>query len=485
MKFFKEKLVIILTISLFAVATFFSIYKLYESPPTWMDEGIIIQTARSIYDIGYPAIPVAPDKYESAGIVTTSYPVTIPVAMSFKLFGTGLIPARMVMVVYLLLLFIVSYIILKKFVSPSRYLLSFALFITFAPLYGQGKNVLGEVPGMFFFILFLSIIYFLELNVNKSKSIWLNLLAGLSGGLFVITKPIFILFIPAIFLAFIVKRFWFRNSSFVYFGKLQLFQFTIAFFLPIIVWFFFQFTGDSIVSIFSLYANPYKVNVANVVFSNIRLLFSDFQPFYFLVLFIIWSTSFIFRLWKKENIYFAELISFFFSSLVFVAFFRTPGFYRYFFPAQVLAILYFIPSLELFISKIKIFSNNKKSVFITLAVIALVVLQSYVLVFTSWTAKSYDSTRSKKMQESFSLISSKNIFLYQVPEVATFLPISSFYQFFYYAPGRSLGSKSLMALLNGLPDIVIVNSDVYKENKEMFYRYSKVDIVERYSILTK
>ncbi|KKR66349.1 MAG: hypothetical protein UU06_C0002G0013 [Parcubacteria group bacterium GW2011_GWB1_40_5] len=480
MTIIKQHWKVIVTILLFGVAVFFSTYKLTESPPTWMDEGIIIQTARAIADTGLSGIPVAPGVYESAGIVSTSYPVTYPIALVFKLFGPGLFQARVVMVVYLLLLFITVFFLLKRFISPKWYLFSFALFVTFAPLYGQGKNVLGEVPGMFFLFVFLITLYYQE--KTKGDSAILPVISGLSAGLFVATKPIFILIIPAVVGALLLRWIWLKKSG-VLFNHKQIFLFVFLVTLPVFLWFLVQFSGDSISTIFSHYTNPYKVEMGSVIWNNIRLFFSDFQPVYFLSLLGVWVIAFVLRLWKKADIYFSECVALAFSLLVFLAFFRTPGYYRYFFPAQVLALLYLIPSAEFIVSKIKIFTESKKKIIMVGFVCVLFIIHAYGLLFTSWTAKSYSSTRTQNMQEYFSKVKSQNIFLYQVPEVATFLPVGSFYQFFYPAPLVPIGEESLWALSSDALDLVIVNTDNLESFQRQFTTFEKIDTVERYSNL--
>ncbi len=473
-----------ISVTLFAVAIFFSSYKLTESPPTWMDEGIIIQTARSASSIGYPALPIAPGVFASAGVVTTSYPVTMPIAAMFSIFGAGLLQARLVMLIYLLLITMSAFILLKRFISPERYLLPFTLFVSFAPLYGQGKNVLGEVPGMFFFLVFMASIY--QIETIKRRSIWLYLVAGVSAGLLFVTKPIFVLVIPAVLIAYVFHRYLQKPSDGPLFDHRSLIWSAAAFALPIVIWLVSQFSGESISFILSVYANPHKVSIVTTVLSDIRLFFSDFQPMYFLILMVIWLISYLIRWRGGKHISFAESISLFFTLLAFAAFFRTPGYYRYFFPAQMLAILYLYPSLRLLASKALPSSEKRASTIAILGMTALILFQAYGLLFTSWTAKSYASTRTREMQESFSNLTSRNIFLYQVPEVATFLPESSFYQFFYAAPQLPIGESSLKALYSGVPDTIIVNPKDFADNPGIFSKYKEArKAAGRYLILER
>jgi len=161
-----NKLFTVATIALFIGATFLSVYKLTESPPTWMDEGIKINSARVWSETGHAGLQIAPGIDSSANILTTDYPVIAPIALTFKLFGVGLLQARSVMVAYLILFFLLAFTLIRRYLiiksDKNAKLLSlcaFALIISFAPIYGDGKNVLGELPGLVFLMAFLFFAY--------------------------------------------------------------------------------------------------------------------------------------------------------------------------------------------------------------------------------------------------------------------------------------------------------------------------------------
>jgi 4-amino-4-deoxy-L-arabinose transferase-like glycosyltransferase len=80
---------------------------------------------------------------------------------------------------------------------------SLGLVATFAPLYGNGKNVLGEVPGLLFVLLFLLCVRYIESGKSTER---LFLFAGLMLGLAVVTKPIFLLLLPVVGLVLVCSR---------------------------------------------------------------------------------------------------------------------------------------------------------------------------------------------------------------------------------------------------------------------------------------
>lgn len=84
----------IIAVALFLFSIFSFSYKLRESPPTWIDEGIITQVAQNVAHSSTYAVQIAPDKFVSAGFVTTGPSVILPIALSLKLFGNSLLSAR-------------------------------------------------------------------------------------------------------------------------------------------------------------------------------------------------------------------------------------------------------------------------------------------------------------------------------------------------------------------------------------------------------
>src|SRR3989338_7685115 len=131
---------------------FLSTYRLTESPPIWTDEGHLIQVAMNAALHGPQAqLQVAPGKFESGAFsATTGYPALFPVAVAFSLFGVTLVSARLVMAVFILLFVFVAWRLAVRHLPlplPAHALL---LLSTFAPLYGNGNNVLGEIPGLLF-----------------------------------------------------------------------------------------------------------------------------------------------------------------------------------------------------------------------------------------------------------------------------------------------------------------------------------------------
>ena len=236
------------------VTLFFATYKLTESPPTWLDEGIISQVAMNMVQghTWHTVLQPAPGEYVSAGYVSTSYPVTYPVALSFELFGAGLLQARIVMVLFIMLFVSAAYALLRRLCTPWQAVAGVTLIATFAPLYGNGKNVLGEVPGLFFLTCFLLCVRRIELGNARLRA---YAGAGILLGLTVVTKPIFLLLLPVVGAVLLGSR-----SRYTLLGLATAFA---SFLAPLAVWVTTQFGNESVGQMLAIYVNPHGNDLAS------------------------------------------------------------------------------------------------------------------------------------------------------------------------------------------------------------------------------
>jgi len=178
----------------FSLVVFFSSFHLFESPQTWTDEGLIIQSAEGLLHTGRAALPVAPGVFDQGWYITTGYPVTLPVAGMFSIFGVSLEAARLVMLAFLICFFAALFLYSRRAIGGTAAWFGFFLLVFFGPLYGDGRNVLGEIPGLLFIVLSLFPLIRGEVLTRK-ESMWIGVWAGFA----VATKPIFILLLPALF----------------------------------------------------------------------------------------------------------------------------------------------------------------------------------------------------------------------------------------------------------------------------------------------
>jgi len=176
---------------------FLAFYNLRYFPPTWFDEGIHSLAAKRLaltgdYRLG-PALGPT---------------VLLPVAGAFRVAGVALIPARLVMVGYLLLCTFAFYLVARRLGGWKVAVVATLLLIGSpgANLLRWGRQVLGEVPATFFLLMAL-LVWFRVADVGRSPRRWAMIgLAGALTGLAILTKNQFLLLLPAWAIVWLVDR---------------------------------------------------------------------------------------------------------------------------------------------------------------------------------------------------------------------------------------------------------------------------------------
>jgi len=466
---------------LLGVIAFFSLYRLTESPPVWYDEGIYIQTAAYFAETGTLGFQLAPDETAPISYVTVGYPFIFPLALVFKIFGVGVLQARLLMVFFILSLAFVSYSLVRRLFGETCALWTLAVLSVFPPLYGNGKSVLGELPGVLYLSLFL---LFLE-SAKRSGShrMLFTALSAASAGLAVATKPVFLLLLPAIALAILYKR----ETARAY--RRELLLGAVAFGIPILLWVFTQFYHvDSLRNILAFYSNPYEVaDVSAKIFRNIVRLFGDITPLFLAGTMILWFASLLVRYRRRERIGIEEVLSVIFVFLSVAAYLRTGGWYRYLFPYQVI-VLFFTPNaiavlVEELHRRFPLSALRSKGLMLLVSGALLFFFGAYLLLFNSWAADSYESRKTAFWQDYFSSAPAERVFFfYDTPEVALFAEGRTYYQ--YLTPkGWTSDTRVLEKLRSGVADTVIVKTDALPSTGDLFAGYAKVEEVYKYTVL--
>lgn len=194
---------------LIAVLLFLALYNLTSYPTTWYDEGSHLHVPKTLVRLGtYADLSSEGLRYygPTIGVGPT---VLLPIAGSFMLFGIGLLQARLVIVLYLLGTIIVFYRLAKVMDGSKLAWVACALLVTSrgVGLFEYGREVLGEVPALFFIISGL----FLWFGAWEGAS-WRRLVAvGILLGLAVVTKTQFFIFLaPALALGWLANLIYYR-----------------------------------------------------------------------------------------------------------------------------------------------------------------------------------------------------------------------------------------------------------------------------------
>ena len=432
------------------ILIFFSFYKLTESPPLWYDEGIYTQAAMN--GLGAPLLQVAPDELVSTASMTVGYPLLLPVGISYRLFGVGVLQGRAVMALFLLALGLSAYLLLHKLYGARTALFALLLLASFPMLYGNGKTVIGEIPGLFFLLACLFSLSF------------------------------FILFLAALGLTYALR------SRRVSLSPRGVCVGVVALALPLLLWGYLQFGGGvSARSVLSMYANPSGVGqVLTLVQQNAMRFVSEITPIYTAVLMLLWGAALYLR--GRAGTSSAELAAFLFCVLVILAYLRIEGWYRHLFPATLVALLFLPPSCAtLFERFCRMLPRAASAAWLPSAfILALAGGELHQTARSSFVADYYNSTRTSESVAALEAIPhDSSVFLYNAPVAAALLPSKNYYQYLSLSSQASVGEEQLPLLLRGVPDVVIVGSDFYQKDAAFFTHYKVERTVNQYHLLTK
>lgn len=148
MKFLRSSIWLLLALLAIAALT----VRLGSVPPPWWDEGWTLSVARNWVELGHYGRLLSGQPVPRA--IDAAFHVTAAVALSFWLFGVGIVQARMVEVIITAMTFLVMYQLVRRIYDRSI-ALGALLVTTLLPAYTDlsplyvGRQVLGEMPAMF------------------------------------------------------------------------------------------------------------------------------------------------------------------------------------------------------------------------------------------------------------------------------------------------------------------------------------------------
>ncbi len=191
---------------------FLVFFNLTRFPAPWFDEGSHLHVPKTLVQDGvYADISSEGFRYygPTIGVGPT---VMLPVAAMFKLFGIGLLQARLVMALYLLAAIYTFYRLVDHVSGKWVALVALALMLSSRNVLflEYGRQLLGEVPGFFF----LSLALYLWLS-KWNENNWKRLsLIGLFFGLAMITKYQYLIFLaPMLILSWFLDIFYYKNFT--------------------------------------------------------------------------------------------------------------------------------------------------------------------------------------------------------------------------------------------------------------------------------
>ena len=248
-------------------------------PRVWIDEGKDIELARGFLNAGKLDIEMAPGQFSGVAslLQSTGYPVTVPLAGVFKLFGYGFEQARAYMLLWALIAIATVFFVSRKFLGNFNAIFSVLLIVTFASFYDSGRAVVGEIPG---FVFLMAGLYFALYKDSYNKS-------GLFIGLSIVSKPsVFTWILPALVLVFAIEK-----KDFIIKTLKMSWGIILALFVWAILVLESLFSLSAWSGILNFYKNPYEgsslisnfvTNLANAPYSTTLIYFGILFVAYYL-----------------------------------------------------------------------------------------------------------------------------------------------------------------------------------------------------------
>ncbi len=440
----------------FLLSVFLIVFHFTDTPRVWVDEGVFTEVAKNLSVHGIFGIQTAPGNFFLMNsLLTTGYPVIVPIALSFKIFGVGIVQARLPMLVYMGLLVFSTYLFTRKRYGYWPALTAVLLLISFSPFYGNGRPVQGEVPGLAYLVLGCWLVLLWE-GSDFTRKKWAAA-AGFMFGLSAATKPIYLILLSVVLVATLL--FWFKKVS----ARRQLFIFASSFLFPLFVQIFIQFPSrEAFLTIVPTYvhlAGNHESSgpVFQTILQNGKRFFTESTPVLFLVLYVSVVTSLFFRFKKGGvlNVSAAEFILVAFIALNVFAYLPGTGWYRYFFPANVLVYLLFPGVLSYLMQWIHGSRARKAVIAVPVLLILFQCIHLAVLSDTSFTVK---RTRNSELAASLSTIpSTQTVLFYNTIEATVFYQGSNYSQ--YVSMGDFLQAGDKDALRGAREDVILTNAD--------------------------
>ncbi len=194
-----------------AAVVVLAFWRLDQFPLTWFDEGSHLHVPKSLVRYGVYA-DYSSEGFRYFGPTTGVGPtVMLPIAGSFAAFGVGLWQARLIIAAYMLACTAALYALARSLGGPRFAWVATALLVASrgAPFLEYGRQVLGEVPALFFLICGLGAWF-----ASWSRPTAARLaLAGSLFGLAMVTKQQFLIVLaPTLGLAWLANQLYYRAA---------------------------------------------------------------------------------------------------------------------------------------------------------------------------------------------------------------------------------------------------------------------------------
>ena len=444
-----EKILFSIIIAFFLFVSFFHFQ---TNPDSWFDEGIFHQIVSNVSQGGVIGVQLSENNFSDSSLISVGYSVLYPASTAFIAFGDSITVLRLVAIGFLIGFVLCFYFLVRKLYGSKHALLSLLLLSMFSPLYGNGVNFLGEVPGLFYFTgaLLLSAYSFSD---KIKQNISLIFITGVLFGLAISAKPIYILIIPALGVAFLIKwKFFLKSKQ----GLKLLSIFSFGLLIPLAYWWYTQFGPTvSFGRVFQHYSNPYYItDYYFVITGNLKRFVTESTPMHFIVMLVLALFLVIKKFFSKTQLYFAEIVGVVFVGLIFLFYLRTIGWYRNFFPGHAMLFIFFSFAFWEFLKSIHFIPIKYIKTVLFAGIFLLALFQGKPMLEERFNTDGDVSTDAENYLSQIS--EQESVFFYSVPYVASRYTKDNFSQYIEMSESLSLGSENLEKFQSGEFSLVFI-----------------------------
>jgi hypothetical protein len=195
----------------FLTLIFLSFYNQPYYPTTWFDEGLTLQGAMNLARYGQYAMRSSEGfRVLDQPLLANGPGVVLPITVIYKLFGVGLIQARVFMSIFLVATVLVFFATVNQLFGFAPALLS-SFFLLALPQEGillLGRNALGLVPSLGYFFGG----FYLWLKAIEHDNWLYTIVAGALWGIATVTKGQYLLLIPMLLLVGLADWFYYKKK---------------------------------------------------------------------------------------------------------------------------------------------------------------------------------------------------------------------------------------------------------------------------------
>lgn len=422
------RLVNFLFVVLLFVFVLVSLPSLTSFPKFWFDEGVNLQPARNFAETNHLGYQISTgEEYKSPfQLMTSGYPLILPLGFLFKLFGFSFVVARAYMLCWLALFIVSSYLLGSVLFGKRLALMGVLLMTTFAPIIFHGRSIIGEIPAAA--LLFFGLYLWEKYRILQKKG-YLYYGAVLLG-LVVATKPLYITIIPVILISYLISR-----KDHTWLGELVMWAIG---FVPIVIFAIFAFPNvlsledaSSILSTYSSRASQssFWANIGD----NIPRFFNELSLIYTLIASVIVIASLSFRDLIKKQFTRTRVVLILFALLNLVFFIQSVGWNRYLLMYQIILLL-FLP-----VSLLRIFERFGRPMLAMVVLFGLVFAQGYHF---SCCGSFYTSESGREIEMFFKEnLDEGSVYVVNALKYSAFVPTPQLHQYFRFEDREVMDNK--------------------------------------------